>query len=157
LHTADRVYDAVMKTALIVLLAAGCGASVAEQRRDSIEQWAGNHPEASRELGVWVQTHPEAAALFFEWDGHHPERSHEFVTWTIQHPAQPIETFVVMHPGWQYFDRIMEQHRPAAEAFMAWCRRHPPAAERLMSHPGGLIWAGRHLYADSWHMEHPGQ
>jgi len=146
-----------MKIALIAILVTGCAASVAEQRKEGIEQWAGNHPEASRELGVWVQTHPQAAALFFEWDGQHPDRSHEFVTWTITHPAQPIETFVATHPGWQYFDRIMEQHRPAAEAFMAWCRRHAQAAELLMNHSGGLIWAGRHLYADAWHMEHPGQ
>ena len=142
---------------LLALLSAGCAASVAERREEGIERWAGNHPDAARELGVWVQTHPQAAALFLEWDGHNPERSHEFVTWVITYPAQPIEGFVATHPGWPYFARIMESHRPAAEAFMAWCRRHPQAAEALMNHPGGLDWAGRHLYASSWHMDNPGQ
>jgi hypothetical protein len=146
-----------MKTLMLLFLVAGCAASVAERREEGIERWSANHPEAARELGVWVQTHPQAAALFFEWDGHHPERSHEFVFWTITHPAQPLEAFTATHPGWPVFDRIMETHRPAAEAFMMWCRRHGPAAETLMNHQGGLIWAGRHLYADAWHMENPGQ
>jgi hypothetical protein len=123
----------------------------------AIEQWSGNHPAASQELGGWVQTHPDAAAKFFEWDSHHPERAHEFVTWTIYHPNQPIEGFVVTHPGWQYFDQISMHHRPAADAFMIWCRRHAQAAEALMNHPGGLYWAGHHLYASYWHMEQPGQ
>jgi hypothetical protein len=125
--------------------------------RAGMEVWSDNHPAASQELGTWVQTHPDAAARFFEWDGHHPDRAHEFVTWTIVHPAQPIEGFVVTHRGWQYFDQIVLSHRPGADAFMAWCRRHPQAAEALMNHPGGLNWAGHHLYASSWHMENPGQ
>ncbi len=141
---------------LTAALVAGCAASVAEQRKEAIEVWAGNHPEASQELGAWVGNHPEAAALFFEWDGHHSERAHQFVTWTISNPGAPIEAFTQTHPGWEYFDRINETHRPAAQAFMAWCRRHPAAAEALMSHPGGLTWAGHHLYSDRWHMEHPG-
>lgn len=145
------------KTTLLAVLLAGCAASNAERREEGIEQWSANHPEAARELGIWVQQHPQAAAVFFEWDGHHPERSREFVTWAITHPAQPIEAFVAGHPGWPYFDRIMEAHRPAAEAFMGWCRRHGPAAETLMRHPGGLLWAGNHLYAGAWHFENPGQ
>jgi hypothetical protein len=123
----------------------------------SLETWSGNHPQASEELGVWVRNHPQAAAQFFEWDAHNPERAHEFVTWTITHPGQPIDVFVATHPGWPYFDRIAMSHRPGADAFMAWCRRHPNAAEALMNHPGGLAWAGHHLYASSWHMETPGQ
>ncbi len=145
-----------MSTRLLLgcsLLFVACASSPPPNRGGSIEQWAQNHPEASSELGVWVRNHPQAAALFFEWDGHHPERSHEFVTWTITHPAQPIESFTNTHRGWQYFDQIMESHRPAAEAFMGWCRRHGPAAETLMNHSGGLQWAGHHLYAADWHME----
>ena len=120
-----------------------------------LEQWQKNHPEASRELGEWVKAHPEAAQLFFEWDGHHPERSKEFVTWAINHPADNIDVFVLSHKGWPYFDKIMENHRPAAEAFMAWARKHKEAAEGLMRHSKGLEWAGHHLYADYWHLEHP--
>jgi hypothetical protein len=134
----------------------GCATGPAPAR-GGMERWGETHPAASQELGVWVQTHPDAAARFFEWDGHHPERAHEFVTWSIYHPAQPIEGFVATHPGWQYFDQIVLHHRPAADAFMAWCRRHPQAAEALMNHPGGLDWAGHHLYASSWHMDNPGQ
>jgi hypothetical protein len=117
--------------------------------------WQRNHPEASRELGGWVRNHPEAAERFFTWDGNHPERSKEFVTWTITHPGENIDVFVLAHRGWPVFDQIMERHRPAAEAFMAWCRRHPRAAEALMNHPRGLEWAGHNLYKDYWHLEHP--
>jgi hypothetical protein len=63
--------------------------------------------------------------------------------------------FVVGHRNWEYFDKISESHRPAAEAFLAWARRHPEAAEDLVGHPGGLAWAGDHLYAAEWHMDHP--
>ena len=40
---------------------------------------------------------------------------------------------------------------------MAWCRRHPRAAEELMNHPRGLEWAGHHLYAEHWELKHPMQ
>jgi hypothetical protein len=149
-----------MATRLVTALAATVmlyGCAHAPRGEASIEEWSQNHPVASHELGVWVQNHPDAAAKFFEWDGHHPDRAHELVTWTIYHPTQPIDGFVATHPGWQYFDQIALHHRPGADAFMAWCRRHPQPAERLMSHPGGLSWAGHHLYASSWHMEQPGQ
>jgi hypothetical protein len=120
-----------------------------------IERWNVNHPEAATELGQWVKNHPEAAERFFEWDGRHPERSREFVTWTIGHPGENIDIFVKTHPGWPLFDVIMERHRPAADAFMAWSRRHPRAAETLMMHPRGLEWAGHHLWAQYWGLEHP--
>jgi hypothetical protein len=116
---------------LLAALVGGCAHSPPPAQA-GIERWAENHPAASQELGGWVQQH-------------------------INHPNQPIEGFVATHPGWQYFDRISEHHRPAADLFMAWCRRHPEAAEALMNHPGGLYWAGTHLYAGSWHMENPGQ
>ncbi len=148
-----------MRNALVVVASSLCLAACAHQPRGeaSIEQWSANNPQASEELGQWVQGHPDAARRFFEWDAQHPDRAHEFVTWTIYHPAQPIEGFVATHPGWPIFDDIAMHHRPAADSFMVWCRRHPQSAERLMSHPGGLAWAGHHLYASSWHMETPGQ
>ena len=122
-----------------------------------LDMWSKNHPEASRELGTWVRNHPEAARLFFEWDGTHPERSHEFVTWAIMNPGASIQAFISTHPGWPVFDTIVGSHRPAANTFMQWCRRHPRAAEALMSHPGGLRWAGDHLYAEHWSLTHPRQ
>ena len=114
-----------------------------------LEQWSTNHPEAARELGEWVNGHRPAARLFFEWDGHHPDKAHEFVTWSIANPAGGVDGFVLTHQGWRYFDKIALEHGPAADALMAWCRRHPQAAEALMSHPRGLVWAGKHLYAES--------
>jgi len=120
-----------------------------------LKVWQRNHPAASRELGEWVKNHPAAAERFFEWDGHHPMKSKELVTWAIDHPGENVDVFVLAHRGWPVFEEIMERHRPAAEGFVAWCRRHPQAAEALMSHPRGLEWAGRHLYAGLWHLEHP--
>jgi hypothetical protein len=120
-----------------------------------LDQWSRNHPQASRELGSWVQNHPDAARQMFEWDGTHPERSKEFVTWAIVNPGAPIQAFIETHRGWPLFDQIVATHRPAANAFLGWCRRHPPAAEALMSHSGGLRWAGEHLYAEHWALKHP--
>lgn len=111
-----------------------------------IEAWERNHPEAARELGGWARTHAEAARKFFTWDGRHHERAHEFVTWAINHPNEGIRAFADSHRGWEGFDDIALNHVPAANAFIAWCRRHPQAAEALMNHPAGLEWAGHHLY-----------
>ena len=144
-----------MRTAALstLVLLAGCATAPPPRPANAIDVWAGNHPEAARELGEWVRAHPQAASLFFRWDGEHPIKSHDFVTWTITHPGQNLDAFVIAHPGWPYFDQIMERHRPAAEAFMFWARRHPAAAEALMNHPRGLEWAGRHLYQGYWRME----
>jgi hypothetical protein len=122
---------------------------------EAIEVWDHNHPEASRELGAWVKRHPEAAHVFFEWDGAQTQRAHEFVTWTIRHPGDGIDAFASTHSNWEYFDRISTTHKPAAMEFMDWSRRFGPAAETLMSHPRGLSWAGDHLYAADWKMDHP--
>ena len=142
---------------IALLLLMGCAVSApphasAVPPSVSIERWADNHPEASRELGMWVRKHPAAARRFFEWDGTHPERSKIFVTWTITHPERGIDTFVELHPNWPVFNEIMERHRPAALSFMAWCRRHPAAAEAIMNHPRGLQWASTHLYRASREM-----
>lgn len=139
--------------ALVAATLAALSCAGPQRRQAGMEQWADRHPEAARELGEWVRAHPQAAARFFDWDGRHPAKSKEFVTWAIYHPAAPLEVFVAEHRGWPIFDEIAERHRPAAETFMFWCRRHPQAAESLMSRPGGLEWAGHHLYAGYWTME----
>ena len=123
------------------------------QEPGGLETWERTHPEASRELGIWVKQHPEAARRLFEWDGQHTDRAHALVTWAIHHPEAGVQAFAASHPEWPEADQIMREHRPAANAFLAWCRRFPEAAESLMSHPGGLDWAGRHLYAASWSMQ----
>jgi hypothetical protein len=141
----------------LALAVAACGggapAGGGSPGATAIEVWGDHHPDASRELAEWVKEHPDAARIFFEWDGHHTERAHEFVTWTIGHPEAGIDNFVASHLGWEYFDKIVESHKPAAEAFMGWARKHGPAAEALMSHPRGLEWAGHHLYKDYWEMK----
>jgi len=136
--------------ALAVLLPA-----IALAEPSGLDKWSRNHPEASRELGSWVRNHREAARLFFEWDGTHPERAKEFVSWAVVNRGAPIQAFISTHPGWPTFDRIVANHRSAANKFMSWCRRHPRAAESLMNHPGGLRWAGDHLYAEYWSLKHP--
>jgi hypothetical protein len=120
-----------------------------------LEAWSHHHPEASRELGEWVRAFPQAAHEIFEWDGHHPVRSQELVRWAVEHPGAPVHVFIESHPGWPELDVIVGTHRPAANALLDWSRRHPRAALDLMAHSGGLDWAGRHLYAESFALEHP--
>jgi hypothetical protein len=135
----------VLTVAASLLLLVGCAHPQPSGERQ-MENWNSRHPEAARELCNWVGTHPEAANHFFEWDASHPERAREFVTWTIAHPpAEGINVFVVEHRAWSEWDWISEQHHPAANAFMGWCRRHPRAAEDLVNHPAGLRWAGHHF------------
>jgi D-alanyl-D-alanine dipeptidase len=121
-----------------------------------IERWAALHPVAARELGDWVRVHPQAAARLFQWDAHHPERARLFVLWAVENPQANVDGFVLTHPNWPLFDQLMEQYRPAAEAFLLWTRRHPQAASALMLHARGLAWAGQHLYADYWLYRDPG-
>ena len=116
----------------------------------AIERWADNNPEAAAELGSWVKYHPQAARRFFEWDGTHPDQSKIFVFWAISHSRESIDVFAVQHADWPYFNELIERHRPAAKAFINWCRHHTQASEELINHPGGLQWAGNHLYKAFW-------
>jgi hypothetical protein len=104
-----------------------------------LEQWAQVHSGAARELGDWVRTHLVAARRFFDWDGHHPARSNEFVWWTIAHPMQGLEAFVATHPGWPFFNEIMQRYRPATDTFMAWCRHYPVVARNPTDLPAEPI------------------
>lgn len=145
----------LLNLALIGGLALGAGTACAPPAQAAhapggLETWERNHPEAARALGVWARGHGPAAGRFFEWDAHHTERAHAFVTWSIEHPGLGARAFADTHPGWEYFDVIVREHLPAANAFMNWCRHYPEAAESLMNHPGGLAWAGHHLYQDAW-------
>ncbi len=115
--------------------------------------WDARHPIAARELGTWVRRHPIAARNFFEFDAHHPRAARRLCTWAIRHPMKPLQRFIVRHLGQPAFETILVTHRPAARALMGWCRRRPAAAEDLLAHPGGLWWAGNHLYASYWMME----
>jgi hypothetical protein len=143
-----------------ILLLFGCVAAVPPPDATSaargavvIDRWSDRYPEASQALGDWVARHPAAARKFFEWDSNHTGRAHDFVTWTIFNRNRSIDEFVRAHPQWPVFQEIMDRHRPAAESFANWCRHFPDAAESLMNHPGGLDWAGRHLYRAYWQMK----
>lgn len=132
---------------LSVVGAAGCASTASSHPKSaaaSLETWNENHPEAARELCAWANAHPQAATRLFDWEGTHEARAHEFVDWAVVHPHQGLDTFVSEHPRWDEFDFVTETHRPAANAFIAWARRHPEAAQALMNHPGGLKWAARH-------------
>jgi len=130
-------------TSLGLLLAVGC--AHAPSGETQLERWNERHAAAAHELCGWVAAYPDASTHFFEWDAAHPERAREFVTWTIEHPAEGINAFVALHPGWTEWNWISETHHPAANAFMAWARKHPRAAEDLVHHPAGLRWAGHHF------------
>ena len=120
-----------------------------------LEQWAHNHPEASKELGMWVQKHPGAAHRLFEWDAANPLKSQELVNWAIVHPREKLGVFMAEHRGWPEIELFTAKHAGAMEEFLFWCRNHAPAAKALMLHSGGLAWAGDHLYKEYWNMERP--
>jgi hypothetical protein len=116
----------------------------------SIENWATRYPEAAKGLGAWVHDNPDAAKLVFEFDGRRPERDRELILWAIYHPGEDVMVFAANHPGWEWFDNVMAKHRAGADQFLAWTRHNPIAAEELIGHPSGLLWAGQHLYAAEW-------
>lgn len=118
-----------------------------------LEQWAHNHPVASKALGEWVKAHPNAAHYIFEWDGNHPERSQAMVTWAITHPGENLMRFYNQHRDWPALEVIITTHKIAAEEFLKWCRTYREAARTLMLHSGGLKWAGDHLYKADMNME----
>ena len=149
--TPRKITSLTLAAGLLVLAGTACARPMqAAQSEPGLEGWERNHPDASRDLGAWVRTHPDAAHKLFDWDAAHPERAHEFVTWSIAHPGEGIRAFAATHPDWGAFDDIARAHQPATNAFMGWARHYPDAAEALMRHPGGLSWAGHHIYATDW-------
>ncbi len=116
----------------------------------SIENWAARYPDAARGLGAWAHDNPEAARFVFEYDGRHPDRNRELILWAIYHPSDDVALFAAKHPGWEWFDTVMKTHRAGADQFLQWARSQPVAAEELVGHPSGLLWAGDHLYAAEW-------
>ncbi len=143
---------------LPLLAITGCAPAVvvAPTPVPPIEVWAQNHPAASEALGMWVRNHSPAASWMFEWDGAHPWKARELVEWALVHPGEAVPVFVSQHPGWPEFDTFAMNHVPAMHNFLEWCRRFPEASRLLVAHEGGLRWAGYHLYATEWHMDHPG-
>jgi hypothetical protein len=144
-----KMLNLALAAGFAVFAVTACSSPVAAMHAPGgMEAWEHNHPEASHALAKWVKEHPDAANKFFEWDARHTERAHAFVTWSITHPGEGPRKFAETHPDWEMFDEIMRDHLPAARSFMEWCRHFPDAAEALMNHPGGLAWAGHHIYAN---------
>lgn len=122
-----------------------------------LQAWSGNHPAASQALGLWAHNHAPAAAWLFQWDGAHAYQSKELVGWLLARPGLGVPAFVETHPGWPEFNQFARGHQPALFTFFEWCRRFPAAAEALTNQPGGLEWAGHHLYAADRQLEQPGR
>lgn len=118
-----------------------------------LEDWERTYPDASKKLGKWVKKNIEAATYIFQWDGDHPERSQELVNWAIDHPSEHMHKFRKQHKEWPELVEIEEKHKDAFEDFLEWCRDYPEAAKDLMSHSGGLKWAGDHIYQDAKDMK----
>lgn len=155
-----------LRVLVVVILAAPALGCVVHRRppppppptaRDSIETWERRHPAAAQDLGSWVRGHDRAAGRFFTWDSRHPGAAEAFVNWSLANPRADIDDFADTHRSWDDFNWIMEHHRPAANSFMAWCRRHPDASRELMHYPAGLHWAGTHLYQSYWDLEGAGE
>jgi len=144
-----RLLAGVVTFTVLSSFAVGCAGQTpppnTNRRAEALAAWNTEHPQAATELCTWAKNHPEAASRFFDWAGHHREHSQEFVGWTLAHPNKHIDAFVTEHPRWGDFDWIAETHHPAANAFMDWVRRHPEAAEALMSHPGALVYASKSM------------
>ena len=121
-------------------------------KAQGLEKWADNHPRASQALGMWVKTYPDAAHYIFEWDGKHPERSQSLVTWSLTHPGENMKVFYNQHKNWPSLQVMMTTHKVATYEFLKWCNAYHEAARALMMHPGGLKWAGDHLYKATAHM-----
>jgi hypothetical protein len=122
-----------------------------------LEHWSEAHADASRALGEWIRQYPRAARAIFEWDAHNAEHPTAFVHEVANRPEETLDQYIHDHPDVHGFDSWAEANRPATEAFMAWVRQFPQAANALMEHHGGLAWAGEHIYSFDWHLEHPQQ
>jgi hypothetical protein len=107
--------------------------------------WARLHVVAARDLREWVRHHPKAAVRFFVWGARHPGRVRLLMAWILGQEKAGVGAFVAAHPGWPGLNQILQEHRPAAEGFFAWCRHHPRAARALVAHPALLERLGAGL------------
>ena len=147
------------RLALLLLAAAACAPAVVVVPTPvlpPLEAWAQNHPAASQALGQWVHSHPPAASWLFEWDGRHPLMARDLVEWALVHPGGSVPAFAAEHPGWPEIDAFATAHVVAVHNFFEWCVHFPAAARALVAHPGGLRWAGHHLYGAELHLSNPG-
>jgi hypothetical protein len=100
---------------------------------------------AARDLRDWIRRHPQAAVRLFVWGARHPARVRLFVAWVVGEARAGVDGFVASHPGMPALNAILQEHRPAADAFFAWCRQHPKAAHALVHHPAILERLGASL------------
>jgi Protein kinase domain len=108
---------------------------------DAIERWTSKHKPAARALDEWVHANPVAAAALFAWDDQHPTAAVDLVAWASGDSAATLDAFLQVHPALRGLGYHAE-----LEAFVAWIRRYPQAAQSLVRHPRGLAWVGRQLH-----------
>jgi hypothetical protein len=125
-----------------------------EKGEGAIKKWAHSHAEAAKDLDAWMKANGDAAALIVEWEGQHPKAAKKFVHFHIEHKDKGLADFESGHAAtakhkepemWVHFDKLMNDHKAAADSFIEWVRKHPKAAEDLMKHRQGLKWAGHHM------------
>jgi hypothetical protein len=115
-----------------------------------ITSWEQSHPAASAALASLVRSDPAAAGRMFMWDRDHPLRAQAFVAWINTHPSESLDDFITVHRYWPVVDLVIKPYRSTFEAFIAWGRAHPDAAQDLASQPRGLAWVGFHTFAGLW-------
>ena len=131
---------------IVATSAPGATVEVASPPSFPIEEWSARFPDAARGLGNWIWVHPAAVPQFLSWNRDHWDQSYEFARWAVSHPGADVNALAAAHRDWGFMDEMMEQHRPAANTLLEWCREFPAASEDLMRRRAGLLWIGTNLY-----------
>jgi hypothetical protein len=143
-------------TAILALaLAAGPGYAPAHPNPNThptawLDVWKQNHPQAAQALGAWVREHRDAARQLFSWGGRDTFDALELLKWAVANPGQGLAAFVPLHPDWKDLNELNHSQGTAMDAFLAWCRHFPAAADTLVHHEWGLRWAGQHIDSKFW-------
>jgi hypothetical protein len=106
--------------------------------RATLDVWPSRYPDASRALRAWFHDHPAAAAKLAEWDAKHAERVHTLILWAVTHPYEDVRLFTMARPGWTEYTPDDPEVHAALQEFVLWCRRSPPAASELATHPQAI-------------------
>ncbi len=120
-----------------------------------ITHWDQQHPAAASTLASLVRDNPKAAGRMFMWDRDHPRRAQAFLAWINGRPNESLDDFVSAHHRWPVIQLVIEPYRATFEAFIAWGRAHPRAAQDLASEPRGLAWVGFHTFGGLWDAKAP--
>jgi hypothetical protein len=115
----------------------------------ALVEWTSRYPFAAQGLRDWVARHPVTAAILFDRAVNDSERVEALTGWAITNPDERLESFLLLHGGWDFLRPFMRgPRRRALEGYLGWCRKSPDAAAELVHHPKGLAWAREHLFAN---------